>query len=134
MPAQRNNVVQSLSIALIVFVMLTFVLAVTTYVFFKQQIDEQVKVVEAQAAATKVKGELDSAVAEKKVLLTVIGYPEDDEKAASDVETETTDIFKEKFAAYPEESKTGRESPTGCRVRLLPKITILRHLRMTIRN
>ena len=52
MPAQRNNVVQSLSIALIVFVMLTFVLAVTTYVFFKQQIDEQVKVVEAQAAAT----------------------------------------------------------------------------------
>lgn len=66
MPAQRNNVVQSLSIALIVFVMLTFVLAVTTYVFFKQQIDEQVKVVEAQAAATKVKGELDSAVAEKR--------------------------------------------------------------------
>ncbi len=108
MPAQRNNVVQSLSIALIVFVMLTFVLAVTTYVFFKQQIDEQVKVVEAQAAATKVKGELDSAVAEKKVLLRVIGYPEDDEKAASDVETEITDIFKEKFAAEPEESRNWR--------------------------
>ena len=108
MPAQRNNVVQSLSIALIVFVMLTFVLAVTTYVFFKQQIDEQVKVVEAQAAAPKVKGELDIAVAEKKVLLTVIGYPEDDEKAASDVETEITDIFKEKFAAEPEESRNWR--------------------------
>ena len=41
MAVRRATVIQSLSIALIVFVMLTFVLAVTTYLFFKQKFDAE---------------------------------------------------------------------------------------------
>jgi len=47
MASNNSSVVQSFSIALIVFVMLTFVLAVTTYLFFKKA-DEAQKVADAK--------------------------------------------------------------------------------------
>ena len=47
MASNNSSVVQSFSIALIVFVMLTFVLAVTTYLFFKKA-DENLKLMEAK--------------------------------------------------------------------------------------
>ena len=49
MAANNSNAVQSFSIALIVFVMLTFILAVTTYLFFKKA-DENLKLKEAAEA------------------------------------------------------------------------------------
>ena len=47
--ATTNPTVYRLSIALIVFVLLTFILTITTYLFFKQRMDERAK---AQVLAT----------------------------------------------------------------------------------
>ena len=58
MAASRATVVQSLSIALIVFVMLTFVLAVTTYLFFRQKFDAEAVAQAAGVETTKAKKEL----------------------------------------------------------------------------
>jgi hypothetical protein len=103
MAASRATVVQSLSIALIVFVMLTFVLAITTYLFFKQQVDEQAKADAAVAEATKSKGELNTALEEKKKLQEIIGLAED--KTAADVEADTTETFSSKFSDFQEDPK-----------------------------
>jgi hypothetical protein len=103
MAASRATVVQSLSIALIVFVMLTFVLAITTYLFFKQQVDEQAKADAAVAEATKSKGELNTDLEEKKKLQEIIGLAED--KTAADVEADTTETFSSKFSDFQEDPK-----------------------------
>jgi hypothetical protein len=67
MAVSRATVVQSLSIALIVFVMLTFVLAVTTYLFFTQTIrlEDEAKLAredmaKANVAQTAAEGERDA--------------------------------------------------------------------------
>jgi hypothetical protein len=103
MAASRATVVQSLSIALIVFVMLTFVLAITTYLFFKQQVDEQAKAEAAVAEEAKVRGELNTALDEKKKLQEIIGLTED--KTTADVEADTTETFSTRFSDFQEDPK-----------------------------
>jgi hypothetical protein len=98
MPANRT--VASLSIALIVFVMLTFVLAITTYLFFKQRLDEQQKAEAAAAETSKARTERD----EKRKLQEMLGAPED--KSIDQIEAETNARFAGEFAAFDAEPKT----------------------------
>jgi len=78
MAANNSNVVQSFSIALIVFVMLTFVLAVTTYLFFKKS-DEHLKLMEeAQKATSEEKTKrLEAEKNRLELVKDVLGFPED---------------------------------------------------------
>lgn len=77
-----SSVVQSFSIALIVFVMLTFVLAVTTYLFFKKA-DENLKLLEAkQKEASEENSKRLEAVNQRLELVKdVLGFPEDMDNA-----------------------------------------------------
>ncbi|NCY01643.1 MAG: hypothetical protein EBX36_01725 [Planctomycetia bacterium] len=80
MAANNSNVVQqSLTIALIVFVMLTFVLAVTTYLFFKKA-DENLKTMEeAQRATTEEKTKrLEAEKNRIEIVKDVLGYDRED--------------------------------------------------------
>jgi uncharacterized iron-regulated membrane protein len=102
MPANRT--VASLSIALIVFVMLTFVLAVTTYLFFKQRLDEQAKAEAATAETNKARTELNTAVDEKRKLQELLGVAE--EKTVAQIEAETNERFTGEFVGFDAEPKT----------------------------
>lgn len=79
MAVSRATVVQSLSIALIVFVMLTFVLAVTTYLFFTQTIrlEDDAKV--AREDMAKANAAQTAAEDERNALKAAIGLPEGEE-------------------------------------------------------
>ncbi|MFM8379079.1 MAG: BRCT domain-containing protein [Planctomycetia bacterium] len=106
MAAPRATVVQSLSIALIVFVMLTFVLAVTTYLFFRQKFDAEAA---AQAAATEMaqaKTALQTAEGEKNKLKEILGFSED--KAVADIETEVNELFEKNHEDFNKDSKSYR--------------------------
>lgn len=96
MPANRT--VASLSIALIVFVMLTFVLAITTYLFFKQKIEAEDKERDAIAETAKARGELATAEADVQTLQLVLGDAED--KTAAQIEAEKNARFAGEFAAF----------------------------------
>ncbi len=102
MPANRT--VASLSIALIVFVMLTFVLAVTTYLFFKQRLDEQAKAEAAIADVNKARTDLNAALDDKRKLQELLGAEED--KTVADIEAETNARFASDFAGFTEEPKS----------------------------
>ncbi len=101
MPANRT--VASLSIALIVFVMLTFVLAITTYLFFKQKIDAEEK--ERDAVAKTAKAEVDRATAEaeKQTLQEILGAADD--KTVEQIEAEKNARFAGEFAAFDGDQK-----------------------------
>lgn len=100
-----NRTVTSLSIALIVFVMLTFVLAITTYVFFKQRLDEQLRADEAVAETGKARTELQAAVDEKQKLQEeIIGVGR--EKTFAEIEQEKTERIAKDFAGFNEDPKT----------------------------
>ena len=78
MASNNSSVVQSFSIALIVFVMLTFVLAVTTYLFFKKA-DEAQKVADAkqkEASDANTK-RLEADKNRLELVKDVLGFPED---------------------------------------------------------
>ena len=102
MPANRT--VASLSIALIVFVMLTFVLAVTTYLFFKQRLDEQARADAATADTNKARTELNTALDEKRKLQEILGAAE--EKTIAQIEAETNERFTNEFVGFDAEPKT----------------------------
>jgi hypothetical protein len=102
MPANRT--VASLSIALIVFVMLTFVLTITTYLFFKQRLDEQARAEVAEQATAKALGELNAAVDEKRKLQEILGAGE--EKTVAQIEAETSQRFATDFVGFDAEPKT----------------------------
>lgn len=78
MAATNQNVYQSFIIALIIFVMLTFVLAVTTYLFFKKA-DEAQKAVDAkqkEASEANTK-RLEAEKNRVQIVKEVLGLPED---------------------------------------------------------
>ena len=79
MASNNSSVVQSFSIALIVFVMLTFVLAVTTYLFFKEWDVAQQKV-EAANVERNAEREMKLAYRDSRTELVkdVLGFPDDD--------------------------------------------------------
>lgn len=78
MASNNSSTVQSFSIALIVFVMLTFVLAVTTYLFFKKA-DENLKISEAkQKEASDFNSKrLEAEKNRLELVKDVLGLPEE---------------------------------------------------------
>ncbi|NDC63978.1 MAG: hypothetical protein EBZ59_08370 [Planctomycetia bacterium] len=103
MAVKRNTVVQSLSIALIIFVMLTFVLAVTTFVFFGEQ-TRIAKNAEEELAAEKQRGaENAKAAAERDLLKGIVGLPD---KGPDEVKTDRDEIFATRYPDVQEDAKT----------------------------
>ena len=96
MAKKTASAIQALTISLIIFVMLTFVLAVTTYVFFAQKQDALVASKTANEAAAKAKQEKSNAEkAAQDMLNDVIGA--DDGQTIEDIKTELAgmrDIIK----------------------------------------
>jgi len=103
MAANRASAQQGLTIALIVFVMLTFILAVTTYLFFKKATDAETAMTTANGEASKAKGEMQKVADDRSKLLNILGFPED--KPVADVETETNDAFEKKFGDFRDDQK-----------------------------
>jgi len=71
--ATTNPTVYRLSIALIVFVLLTFILTITTYLFFKQRSDERAKSQVAEKATADKQEALLASQAETQKLREFIG-------------------------------------------------------------
>ncbi len=77
--AAREN--QGLQISLIIFVMLTIILSVTTFIFFNNYKDELVKTKKAEETA-KQSDDKERLIREERVaLLQIAGYPETEAKA-----------------------------------------------------
>lgn len=93
MAMRRATVVQSLSIALIVFVMLTFVLAVTTYLFFKQKFDAEQATVAAETAMAKANQDAGAAKEELLALQKVVGFAGEEGGTGSDLQSKLNDEF-----------------------------------------
>jgi len=103
MAASRNSAQQGLTIALIVFVMLTFILAVTTYLFFRKATDADAAAAVATGEASKAKGDMQKAADDRAKLLGILGFPED--KPVADVEAETTEAFAKKYGDFRDDQK-----------------------------
>lgn len=99
MAVSRATVVQSLSIALIVFVMLTFVLAVTTYLFFTRAIGLEADTEKAIADMAKANAAQTAAEADRDALKAAIGIAEGEEGTADEIRaklgTDFADIAEE---------------------------------------
>jgi hypothetical protein len=93
----------TLSIALIVFVMLSFVLGITTYVFSSSQAREAGRADETGAELAELKRRLEAEAGEKDRLRDVIGTAED---TVDSIEAERTTLFETSFAGYPDDQKT----------------------------
>lgn len=104
MAAPRTTVVQSLSIALIVFVMLTFILAVTTYLFLRQRFDADVARQEAEKKMAESNAALATAEADKNKLKQILGFEE--KKTVMEIETEVNEIFEKNHEDFTADSKS----------------------------
>jgi hypothetical protein len=98
-----NPTVYRLSIALIVFVLLTFILTVTTYLFFKQRMDEQTKAKVAEKATAERQEQLLAAQQESQKLREIIGAAEG--STVETIETDLNNLFDKVFAGFREEPK-----------------------------
>ena len=77
MASNNSSVVQSFSIALIVFVMLTFVLAVTTYLFFKQANEAQIDLADAKIKTNEANTKrLEAEKNREELVKDVLGFQE----------------------------------------------------------
>jgi hypothetical protein len=101
--ASRATVIQSLSIALIVFVMLTFVLAVTTYLFFTQKIAAEKEMRDAATEMAAAKGDREKTEADADKLRQLLGFPEG--KPIDEIETAIGEAFERDFGDSPEDAK-----------------------------
>jgi hypothetical protein len=101
MAAQRT-VVQSLSIALIIFVMLTFILAVTTYLGFKGKLDADTQAKAANEKATKAAEDLATQRASNDLLVNAIGIAMTDPADPSQINPEKAidNWFAERFSDF----------------------------------
>jgi hypothetical protein len=102
--ATTNPTVYRLSIALIVFVLLTFILTITTYLFFKQRMDERAKAQVAEKASSEKQELLNSAQRENEGLRTIIGATEG--STLETIETDLNTLFANDFAGFNEEPKS----------------------------
>lgn len=102
MAANRAGAQQGLTIALIVFVMLSFILAVTTYLFFKRSTDAEAASTQAQADSQKARAEMQRATDDRTKLLTILGI---DDKPMADIESETNEAFEKKYGDFREDPK-----------------------------
>jgi hypothetical protein len=102
--ATTNPTAYRLTIALIVFVLLTFILTITTYLFFKQRTDEQAKAQAAEKSAADSKEALNVAQAENQKLREWIGAAEG--STLETIETDLNNLFTKDFAGFNEEPKS----------------------------
>lgn len=102
--ATTNPTVYRLSIALIVFVLLTFVLAITTYLFFKQRMDEQLKAQSAEKTTSDKQAELLTAQQELQKLREIVGEPEG--TPAQAVEDAFSKLLTSEFNGFNQDPKT----------------------------
>lgn len=107
MAAQRT-VVQSLSIALIVFVMLTFILAVTTYLGFKGKFDADAQAKSANDKATKAAEDLATQRANNDLLVNAIGIAMTDPGDPSKIDPGKAieAWFSQRFGDFQEDPKS----------------------------
>jgi len=102
--ATTNPAVYRLSIALIVFVLLTFILTITTYLFFSQYGKEQQTAKEARDALTKAQAETNQATEEIKRLREVIGA--DAAAKIGDIELGLTTLYQTEFNGIAKEPRS----------------------------
>ena len=103
MAASRATVVQSLSIALIVFVMLTFILAVTTYLFFKYKLEAETAAQSAESKMAEANQAQQAAEQDKAKLKQLLGFP--DVATVAEIETKANEEFEKKFGDFKEDQK-----------------------------
>lgn len=94
---------QGLQIALIIFVMLTILLSVTTFMFFREYEEADQKSRKDAKSATDANQQLTTAVSEMQKLRTFIGVS--DTAPLSDVEAAHREDMKKYAATAPDESK-----------------------------
>ncbi|MFM8951604.1 MAG: hypothetical protein ACKOOF_00855 [Planctomycetaceae bacterium] len=100
-----NRTLTTLSIALIVFVMLTFMLAVTTYLFFKQKFDAENAARESGEKQLRAEDELREMTAAFDRLRDIIGTEKD---TADTIEVEQNDWLTTRFSGFQEENRSYR--------------------------
>jgi len=93
----------TLSLALIVFVLLSFVLGVTTYVFSSSRFREAERAAETRTELSEVKRRLDAEAGERDRLRDLIGTAQD---TVDGMEDERTKLFETSFANYPDDQKS----------------------------
>ena len=110
MAKKKASAVQALTIALIIFVMCTFVLAVTTYVFYAQNEDAKVAKEAAEDAATEARQSLTTAEqAQKDLLEARIGVNPGDSIEAVDKELAGLQEKAKKYGGEENATPTYRE-------------------------
>ena len=110
MAKKREGPVQALTVALIIFVMCTFVLAVTTYVFYAQNEDNKAAKKEADNAANEARQSLATAERTQKDLLeSRIGVNEGDSIDAVDKELASLQDKVKKYGGDGNTTPTYRE-------------------------
>lgn len=107
MAAQRT-VVQSLSIALIIFVMLTFILGVTTYLGFKGKADAEAQTTAANEKATKAAEDLAAQKANNDLLINAIGIAMTDPDDPSQINPKKAidNWFTQRFGDFKEDPRS----------------------------
>jgi len=108
--ASSRTTVATLTIALIVFVMLTFVLAVTTYLFFQRWIEEYESGVTLKAADVTKNEQVAGLQQEIATLRGVIGATE--EELPDAIELTKNELFTQEFAGFNADQKTYRSLVT----------------------
>ncbi len=98
---------QGLQIALIIFVMLTLVLGVTTFIFFRRYDETAIKLVAESQKATQAQTTVGNLQAEKVKLLKFLGFQESDK--IDTVEEECRKDFTTYGSTFPEEQRTYRQ-------------------------
>ena len=110
MAKKKASAVQALTIALIIFVMCTFVLAVTTYVFYAQNEDAKVAKEAAEKAANEARQSLTTAEqAQKDLLEARIGVNPGDSIEAVDKELAGLQEKAKKYGGEENATPTYRE-------------------------
>ena len=110
MAKKKASAVQALTIALIIFVMCTFVLAVTTYVFYAQNEDAKVAKEAAEKAANEARQSLTTAEqAQKDLLESRIGVNPGDSIEAVDKELAGLQEKAKKYGGVENATTTYRE-------------------------
>ncbi|HBK73974.1 MAG: hypothetical protein CBC98_00685 [Planctomycetaceae bacterium TMED138] len=110
MAKKKASAVQALTIALIIFVMCTFVLAVTTYVFYAQNEDAKVAKEAAEKAANEARQSLTTAEqAQKDLLESRIGVNPGDSIEAVDKELAGLQEKAKKYGGEENATPTYRE-------------------------
>ena len=101
-----NTATWYLGIALIVFVMLTFVLAATTYFFFGEKIKFEKLAAELEPTRTKLQGEIEAERAETAKLREIIGTQK---TKAADAESEATELVQSRFTGFQGDDRSYRK-------------------------